>query len=50
MTFKKVNGKYVICKDGVYFALTDKQVLELAELLKEIMFDLCQGKSGENCA
>jgi hypothetical protein len=36
MTYEFKNGKYVICKDGVYFALTKDQVKELISLLHEI--------------
>ncbi len=36
MTYKKVKGKYVICKDGVYFALTKKQLSELKRVINDI--------------
>ena len=36
ITWRKVRDKYILCKDGVYFALTDTQVVELGECLEEI--------------
>lgn len=37
ITYKIVRGKYVFCKDGVYFALTLKQMSEMQTLLDTIM-------------
>lgn len=40
MTYKVKKGKYVICKDDVYFALTEGQVYELFGMLFRIIYDL----------
>ena len=37
ITYKIVKGKYVFCKDGVYFSLTVKQMSEMQTLLASIM-------------
>jgi len=36
ITWVKKRSKYVIKKEGVYFSLTLKQILEMEVLLKEI--------------
>ena len=43
-TYKK--GKYIITKDGVNFALTKEQVVELQILLKEILKGILYIKRG----
>jgi hypothetical protein len=37
ITYEAKKGKYVFCKDGVYFSLDSAQVLDLCELLAEIL-------------
>ena len=37
MNYKYKNGKYIICKDGIYFSLAPDQVTELADILKVIV-------------
>ena len=39
MTYAFKNGKYIITKEGVNFALTKEQVVELQIILKEILND-----------
>ena len=37
ITYEIRKGKYIICKDSVYFALTKEQVIELKKLLIRII-------------
>lgn len=47
IAFTKKNGKYIFNKDGVYFALTPLQVLELQKILNEIIYsDMFSFKGG----
>lgn len=32
----KANGTYILCKDGVYWALTAKELFELKQVVKDI--------------
>lgn len=36
MTYRIVKNKIVICKNGVYFALTKKDFIDLKRLIKDI--------------
>lgn len=49
MTYNIQKGKYVICKDSVYFALTMDQVLELNTLTDEIIYreSISSSREGE---
>ena len=40
MKYRKVNDKFVIEKDGVYFSLTPTQIKELQNLLQQIQEDI----------
>lgn len=37
ITYREKNDKYILCKDGVYFALTPKQVIELKAVVQDII-------------
>ena len=37
MTCEFKNGKYVFCKEGTYFALTEMQVYELLSLILRLI-------------
>ena len=37
ITYEIKKGKYVFCKDGVYFSLTLKQMSEMQDILNVIM-------------
>jgi len=39
ITYEKRKGKYVFCKDGVYYSMTLAQVHEMASLSDEIFND-----------
>lgn len=39
MSYKVVQDKVVICKNGVYMSLTSSQILELEKLLQQIKND-----------
>ena len=36
ISYRESKGKYVICKDGVYLALTKKQLQELKRVINDI--------------
>ena len=36
ITYKKLENKYLFCKDGVYFSLDKKQIEELKKIFNEI--------------
>ncbi len=40
ITYRKKNDKYILCKDGVYFALTPLQVDEMRDICDEILLDI----------
>ena len=37
ITYREKNDKYILCKDGVYFALTPEQVIELKAVVQDII-------------
>lgn len=37
MGYEYKNGKYVFCKDGVYFAMTEEQVRKMQALCQQIL-------------
>lgn len=57
MNYRFINGKYVIQKDGVYFAVTPNQVDDLQKILDNIKRDINsragddekENKESKNC-
>ena len=49
MEYEKKNGKYIFNKDGVYFSLTNEQVVDMSETLQRIELEFNKYGCVVNC-